>query len=78
MCVCVYDILDVVGTAQVYEAVYLMTTRDFKKAAALLLDCIETFNAVEICTYEQFTIYCVLLNVMTLPRADLHKRVSHQ
>ena len=43
----------------VYEAFYLITVRDIKGAAALLLDCVATFTCTELCTYEQFIFYAV-------------------
>lgn len=36
-----------------YEATYLLSIRDFKKAAGLLLDSISTFTATEIYSYSQ-------------------------
>lgn len=38
---------------KIYEAMYLITNRSFKKAADLLLDCIATFTCVELTSYNQ-------------------------
>lgn len=38
---------------KVYQATYLMSIRDFKKAASLLLDSISTFTATELYSYKQ-------------------------
>lgn len=38
---------------KIYEALYLITIRSFKKAADLLLDCIATFTCVELTSYNQ-------------------------
>lgn len=60
---------------KIYEALYLISNRDVRKAAPLLLDCIETFTCVELCTYSAFMFYAVLCNIMTLSRTDLFKKV---
>merc|ERR1719424_2139946 len=39
---------------KVYEAVFLLQIRDFKASAALLLDSVATFTAVELLTYNTF------------------------
>lgn len=38
---------------KVYEAMSLITARNLKKAAELLLDCIATFTCVELTGYNQ-------------------------
>ena len=60
---------------KIYEALYLISNRDIKKASPLLLECIETFTCVELCSYSSFMFYAVLCGIMTLPRTDLLKKV---
>ena len=60
---------------KVYEALYHITQREFHNAAKLLLDSVSTFACDEICTYNQFMIYMVIANIMTLPRIDLFNKV---
>lgn len=60
---------------KIYEALYLISNREVRKAAPLLLECIETFTCVELCSYSKFMFYAVLSNIMTLSRTDLHKKV---
>ena len=38
---------------QVYEGVYCMAIRDFKKAASLFLDTISTFTSYELMDYNK-------------------------
>ena len=60
---------------KVYEALYLISNREVKKAAPLLLECIETFTCVELCSYSSFILYAVLCNIIALPRTDLHRKL---
>lgn len=59
----------------VYEAVYLIITRKFKEAAALLLDSIPTFTAYELFPYTQLVFYAGVLSVVSVDRPTLKKRV---
>mmetsp|Transcript_71374 Transcript_71374/g.118611 ORF Transcript_71374/g.118611 Transcript_71374/m.118611 type:complete len:388 (+) Transcript_71374:51-1214(+) len=60
---------------KVYEAVYLISVRNFKKAAALLLDSIATFTASELISYNTFVMYTVLTSLLALPRSELKTKV---
>ena len=60
---------------KIYEALYLILNRNIKEAAPLLLECIETFTCVELCSYQSFIFYAVLCNIISLPRTDLYKKV---
>ncbi|KAL6784166.1 RPN7 [Auxenochlorella protothecoides x Auxenochlorella symbiontica] len=60
---------------KVYEAVEAMATRRFDVAAKLLLDCIATFSATEVMSYEQCVFYTVLTAVLTLDRPSLKAKV---
>jgi 26S proteasome regulatory subunit N7 len=58
-----------------YEAVFLMVDRDFKTAAALLLDGVATFTCTELCSYETFIFYTVVTNMLFLDRPVLKKKL---
>jgi 26S proteasome regulatory subunit N7 len=60
---------------RVYEAVYLLSTRQFKRAAELFLESIATFTATELMTYPRCIFYTVLLAVAALDRPTLRSRV---
>lgn len=60
---------------KVYEAVHLITARDVKGAAALLLECVSTFTCTELCSYNDFILYTVVTNVLVLPRTTLKKKI---
>lgn len=58
---------------KVYRAVMQMIhlDRTIAPAAALLADCIATFNATECCTYTEFITYAILTNLLFLGRRNL-------
>lgn len=60
---------------KVYEALFSMVSRDFKKAAELFLDSTATFGATELMSYENLIFYSVVTSVITLDRVNLKKRV---
>lgn len=60
---------------KVYEGVYCMATRDFRKAATLFLDSLSTFTASELCSYNQFVFYTVVTAVVALDRVALKQKV---
>jgi len=60
---------------KVYEGLYAMSVRDFKKAANLFLDAISTFTSYELMDYVAFVEYTVTISVLALDRSDLHKQV---
>eukprot|EP00752_Nemacystus_decipiens_P006181 g5578.t1 len=60
---------------KVYEALHLITARDIKGAAELLLECVSTFTCTELCTYNDFILYTVVTNVLSLPRTTLKKKI---
>lgn len=60
---------------KVYEALYLLSTRDLLTASGLLLDCVATFTCVELCSYQKFMSYAVLTNALHLPRVQLKKKL---
>jgi len=60
---------------KVYEGLYYMATRNFKKAASLFLDSISTFTTYELFTYDTFIFYTVLTSVISLDRVSLKQKV---
>ncbi|CAN6458102.1 unnamed protein product [Victoria cruziana] len=60
---------------KVYEGLYCMSTRNFKKAASLFLDSISTFTTYELFNYDTFIFYTVLTSVISLDRVSLKQKV---
>eukprot|EP00968_Pinguiococcus_pyrenoidosus_P014847 scaffold1355_cov268-Pinguiococcus_pyrenoidosus.AAC.29 len=60
---------------KVYQALHLITARDLEAAAALLLECVQTFTATELCTYNEFVFYTVVANTLHLPRPQYKKDI---
>ncbi|XP_010250870.1 PREDICTED: 26S proteasome non-ATPase regulatory subunit 6 homolog [Nelumbo nucifera] len=60
---------------KVYEGLYCMATRNFKKAANLFLDSISTFTTYELFPYETFIFYTVLTSIISLDRVSLKQKV---
>ena len=58
-----------------YEALYLIISRDIRGAAKLLLDCVATFTAVELFSYERFMFYAVVTAIMSLSRTDMKSKI---
>ncbi|KAM1035577.1 hypothetical protein ACFX19_039446 [Malus domestica] len=56
---------------KVYEGLYCMSTRNFKKAADLFLDSISTFTTYGIFPYDIFIFYTVLTSIISLDRVSL-------
>ena len=61
---------------KVYEGLYYMSTRNFKKAADLFLDSISTFTTYELFPYDTFIFYTVLASIISLDRVSLKQKVS--
>jgi len=60
---------------KVYEGLYAMSVRDFKRSASLFLDAISTFTSYELMDYVAFVQYTVYISMLALDRSDLHKTV---
>ncbi|KAA0190172.1 hypothetical protein HAZT_HAZT009053 [Hyalella azteca] len=60
---------------KVYEGVYCMSIRDFKRASSLFLDTISTFTSYELMDYNKFVWYCVVVCMLALPRNELRQNV---
>ena len=60
---------------KVYQGISMLITRDFKEASALFVDGISTFACTELCHYDKFIFYSVLVCVISLSRTDLYKKI---
>lgn len=60
---------------KVYEGLYLLTIRDFRGSAALLLDSVSTFTSTELMDYKDFVKYTVLISMISLSRVEMKKKV---
>ncbi|CAN3486641.1 26S proteasome regulatory subunit Rpn7p [Diutina catenulata] len=58
-----------------YHGIYLMATRQFADAAALLIDSLATFTSTEICSYEQVAQYATICGALSLDRVDMKEKV---
>jgi 26S proteasome regulatory subunit N7 len=54
---------------------YLLSIRDFKRSAELLLDGLATFTSTELMDYKEFVKYAVLVSAIALPRSDIKGKV---
>jgi len=60
---------------KIYEAVYMILVRDFKKAALLFLDSIATFTCYELFPYNTFIFYTVVTSLISVDRVQLKEKV---
>mmetsp|Transcript_14782 Transcript_14782/g.51497 ORF Transcript_14782/g.51497 Transcript_14782/m.51497 type:complete len:405 (-) Transcript_14782:245-1459(-) len=60
---------------KIYEAAFLLLTRDYDKAGKLFLSSVATFNAHEMFDYTQFVFYTVLSAMKALDRVELKDKV---
>ncbi|KAI4303044.1 hypothetical protein MLD38_038723 [Melastoma candidum] len=60
---------------KVYEGLFCLSTRNFKKAANLFLDSISTFTTYELFPYDTFIFYTVLTSIISLDRVSLKQKV---
>ncbi|KAG2012320.1 proteasome 26S subunit [Coprinopsis cinerea AmutBmut pab1-1] len=60
---------------KVYRALYLISIRQFKRAADLFLDALSTFTATEILSFNDFVTMGVVAGVVSLERTELKKRI---
>ncbi len=54
-----------------YEGLYAMSVRDFKRCATLFLDAISTFTSYELMDYVAFVEYTVYISMLALDRWDV-------
>ncbi|KAJ6977661.1 26S proteasome non-ATPase regulatory subunit 6 [Populus alba x Populus x berolinensis] len=60
---------------KVYEGLFCLSARNFKKAADLFLDSISTFTTYELFPYDTFIFYTVLTSIISLDRVSLKQKV---
>lgn len=60
---------------KVYEALYNASIRKFKEAADLFLEGLATFTSYELCTYNHFIFYAILMSAVSIDRVNLKKKV---
>lgn len=60
---------------KVYEAFFLMATRNFKAAADLFLEAIATFTTTELFSFERCVFYTVITSLVSLDRMALKTKV---
>jgi hypothetical protein len=58
---------------KVYEAIHLVQSREFKKAAPLFLDSVPTFTSTELIDYGKLVTYTTLTNMLCTNRKSLKK-----
>ncbi|WEW58206.1 proteasome regulatory particle subunit [Emydomyces testavorans] len=58
-----------------YKGLHLLTIRNYKSAAPLLLDSLSTFTSYELCSYSSLVIYAVLTGSLCLKRVDFKAKV---
>lgn len=62
---------------KIFEGVYCMMIRDFKKASDLFVNSIATFTAVEVMSFKDFVFYAVVLALLTQDRKTIKKEIVH-
>merc|ERR1711967_155837 len=62
---------------KIFEGVYCMMVRDFKKASDLFVGSIATFTAVELMSMKDFVFYTVVLGLLTQDRKTIKKSIIH-
>lgn len=60
---------------KVYEGIYLLSIRDFKKGANLLLDGLATFTSTELMDYKDFVKYTLIATAVSVERSEFKKKV---
>lgn len=58
-----------------YKGLHLLTIRNYKLAAPLLLDSLSTFTSYELCSYSSLVVYSVLAGSLSLKRVDFKAKV---
>ncbi|GJJ10560.1 hypothetical protein Clacol_004787 [Clathrus columnatus] len=60
---------------KVYQALHLLSIRQFARATPLLLDSLSTFTATELLSYERLVLYAVVAGTLTLSRVEMKKKI---
>ncbi len=58
-----------------YEALYLMSVRDFKKAATMFFETMATFTSTELMDYRTFVKYAIFSCLVAKERCDVKTEV---
>lgn len=58
-----------------YMGIYLLSIRDFNKAAELLVDSLATFTSVELTSYENVAMYASVAGLFSLERTELKNKI---
>lgn len=78
---CLFSLMDQGGDWErknqlaVYDAVYLMITRQFRDASKLLLDAVATFTTTELFDYTTFVLHACVIAILYVDRPTLHKEI---
>ena len=62
---------------KIFEGVYCMMIRDFKKASDLFVNSVATFTAAEVMSYKEFVFYTVVLGILTQSRKVIKNEIIH-
>lgn len=62
---------------KIFEGVYCMMIREFKKASDLFVSSIATFTCVELMSFKDFVFYTVVLALLTQDRKTIKKDIVH-
>lgn len=62
---------------KIFEGVYCMMIREFKKASDLFVSSIATFTCVELISFKEFVFYAVVLALLTQDRKTIKKEIIH-
>ncbi|KAF8886856.1 26S proteasome subunit RPN7-domain-containing protein [Gymnopilus junonius] len=60
---------------KVYQGLHLLSIRQFKRSADLLLDALSTFTATELVSYRDFVAMTVVAGVLVLKRVEVKKKL---
>ncbi|KIJ54737.1 hypothetical protein M422DRAFT_63995 [Sphaerobolus stellatus SS14] len=60
---------------KVYQALHLLSIRQFNRAIPLLVDSLSTFTATELLPYERLVLYSVIAGTLTLSRVEMKKKI---
>lgn len=59
---------------RVHQSIVNLQTRNFEAAAPVLLEGLATYNA-NVCTFQEYTVYTILTNLLFLDRPTLKKKI---
>ena len=58
---------------KVYKAIDLLMKRQFEESSVLLAETLSTFNCTEICTFQEYTQFAVIVCILIMSRPELKK-----